>query len=256
MLSILVPICGKTRFDNEAFGYPKPLIEIRGRPMIHYVIECLGRIRAPKRFIFPVMEEDCLQYHLDDVLRLLMGESGAVIRLAKRTAGAACTALLAIEHIDNADSLLISNSDHVILDDLNRIHEEFARRDVDGGVVCFDSVHPQWSFVRIDEGGGIVEAAEKRPISRNAVAGLYYFKRGADFVRCAMASIRKDARVNGHFYVSSALNEMVLEGRRLEAVRIDNANYHNFYESGKIKEFERAPQGAADRPKAAAGVAA
>ncbi len=239
MLNVLVPIAGKTRFDGDQYQYPKPLIEVRGQPLIHYTLACLDRIQVAKRFIFPVMEEDCRQYHLDDVLRLLTGPDGVIIRLGKRTAGAVCTALLAIDCIDNDDELLISNCDHVVLDDLDRIHRRFVERDVDGGVVCFDSVHPQWSFVRVDDGGSIVEAAEKRPISRNAVAGLYYFKRGADFVRHAMQAVKKDASVNGSYFVSAALNEMILSGRRLEVARIPNASYHNFYEPGKVSEFER-----------------
>ena len=53
---------------------------------------------------------------------------------------------------------------------------------MDGGVIVFDSVHPRWSFVRVDKAGFVIETAEKRPISRLATAGFYYFRRGADFV--------------------------------------------------------------------------
>ena len=63
-------------------------------------------------------------------------------------------------------------------------------------MVTFRSLHPRYSYMLVDDNGLIVEAAEKRPISRHATAGFYWYRRGADFVQSAQDMIRKDAHVD------------------------------------------------------------
>lgn len=238
MLNILIPMGGVSDFDSEEYRYPKPLIEINGKPMIELVVACLDQIKGEKQFVFIVNASDCQKYHLDNVLHLITNDRGIVIQLEKETAGAACSALMAIDHIDNDDALIISNGDHIFDYDLNRVISTFESRKIDAGTVCFDSVHPKWSFVRLDESKKIIETAEKRPLSRNAIAGLYYFRRGSDFIRAAMRTIEKDASVNGRFYVAPTINELVLEGKNLEIHAIPSSVYHNFYSPHKLKEYE------------------
>jgi NDP-sugar pyrophosphorylase family protein len=229
---------GPAQFDSEEFQYPKPLIEIDGRPLIEQVVRCFDGIEQEKQYIFVVNSDDCKQYHLDSVLELITGHGCVIIQLEKPTQGAACSALMAIEYIDNNEPLIISNSDHIIDYDLNLVLERFEKRRVDAGTICFESVHPKWSFVRLDENEKIVETAEKHPLSRDAIAGFYYFRKGNDFVRSAMAMIQKDANVNGFYYVAPVINELVLENKNLEIFRIPFTAYHNFYSPHTIKEYE------------------
>lgn len=238
MLNILIPMGGDNVFAGVEYQFPKPLIEIDGRPLIELVVDCLSSIPGDKRYIFIVNAADCHKYHLDDSLRLISGDSTVVIQLEKETKGAACSALMAVDFIDNEDGLLISSSDHIIECSLGMMLEEFKSSGCDAGLACFNSVHPKWSFARLDDDGNVVETAEKRPLSRHAIAGLYYFRNGRDFVQAAMQMIEKDAQVNGNFYVAPAMNEMILAGRRIGTYSIPNEAYHNFYSPHKIKEYE------------------
>lgn len=241
MINILLPLGGmSTFFDTDEYPFPKPLIEINGKLMIEMVIENYASLREPHRFIFIVQQEDCRKYHLDDTLKLLTDGNCEIVMLGNETKGAVCSALMAIDHIDDGDRLLISNGDQYIDVDMNEIFSFFGKRDSDGGVMCFRAVHPKWSYVRLDEEGMIIETAEKRPISHNAIAGFYYFRHGSDFVRAAMRSIEKDASVNEVYYIAPTLNELVLENKRLDVYRIDTRQYYSFYSPQKIKEFEKA----------------
>ena len=51
--------------------------------------------------------------------------------------------------------------------------------------------------------------------------------------------IKKDASVNGLYYISPTLNEMVLENKTITIFQIENGKYHTFYTPQKIKEYER-----------------
>jgi dTDP-glucose pyrophosphorylase len=238
MLNIVIPMVGINTFDTAEYKYPKPLIEILGKPLLQLVVDCLNNIKENKRFIFIVNSSDCFKYHLDSILQLITNNQAVVIKLEKDTKGAACSVLMAVDYINNDDPMLISSSDHIIEYDLDKITNHFISREIDAGVVCFESVHPKWSFVRIDENFKIIETAEKRPLSKNAIAGLYYFRHGFDFVKATMNMIKKDAHVNGLFYIAPALNELVLLGSNMEIYKIPVSAYHNFYSPHKFKEYE------------------
>lgn len=239
MLNVLIPLAGKSEFfDPRDYPFPKPLIEVGGRPMIEILVEDMSRIAGPKKFIFIVRMDDCQKYHLDRVLRLLTNEQCEIIRLREDTRGAACSALLAIDHIDRADPLLICNGDQHIDYDLGDAVRDFDAQGADAGVICFDSIHPKWSYVRLEE-GLVVESAEKRPISKNAIAGFYYFRHGSDFVAAAQDMIKKDVNTNGAYYVAPALNEMILNDKRVEIIKVPADGYHSFYSPQKVLEFEQ-----------------
>lgn len=240
MINILIPLAGKSLFfDNNEFIYPKPLIEIHGKPMIQWVYENYLELQEECRFIFAVNKTDCDKYHLDYVLRLVTAESCHIVKLEGETQGALCSCLMTIDYIDNEDNLIIVNGDQIICTDISQVLLTFKNKDYDAGTICFDSVHPRWSYVRLDENNLIVETAEKRPISRNAIAGFYFFKMGKNFVQAAMRSVKKDSNVDGKYFISSSINELVLDQKKMGIFRIKPESYLSFYSPQKIKQHEK-----------------
>jgi len=240
MLNVVVPMAGKSLFfAEEQHKFPKPLIEIDRKMMIEHVIAYLDEIEQKKRLIFIVNERDARLFHIDDIIRLVAGSDCTIVYQRHDTMGAVCSVLLAIEHINNDEPLIISNADQVLESGVNEALQMFEEKEADGGVICFDSMHPQWSYVALDENGQIVETAEKRPISRNAIAGFYYFRQGRVFVEAAMRMISKGVNVNGRYFLSLIYNEMVLDRRKLFPFKIDSRYHHSFYSPDKIKEYEQ-----------------
>jgi dTDP-glucose pyrophosphorylase len=241
MINILIPLAGSNQFFPESeYPYPKPLIEINDKTMIEHVINNFDNITEEKQFIFIVNSDDCKKYHLDNVLNLLTDHNCKIVKIDNETKGAACSAMMAIEYINNENPLVIVNADQLFDDNMNEIISSF--KNVDGGVVSFESIHPRWSYARVDGENYIVETAEKRPLSKHAIAGFFYFKQGKDFIDSAMNMIKKDANVNGLYYISPTLNEMVLNNKKLIVKTIDNNKYHTFYTPQKIQEYERLKQ--------------
>ncbi|MGB6329377.1 MAG: glycosyltransferase family 2 protein [Halarcobacter sp.] len=238
MINILIPLAGKNQFFSETeYPFPKPLIELNDKTMIELVINNFDTIKEKKQFIFIVNSDDCKKYHLDNVLNLLTNDNCKIIQINYDTKGAACSAMMAIEYINNEEPLIIANADQLFDDDLGEVISTF--NNVDGGVISFESIHPRWSYVRVDEHNYIVETAEKRPLSKHAIAGFFYFKEGKDFIDSAMNMIKKDVNVNKLYYISPTFNEMVLNNKKLTVKTIDNDKYHTFYTPQKIKEYAR-----------------
>ncbi len=240
MINILIPIAGSNQFFSESeYPYPKPLIEINDKTMIEHVISNFDSVKE-KQFIFIVNSKDCKKYHLDNVLNLLTEHNCKIVKIDGETKGAVCSAMMAIGYINNDNPLVIVNADQLFDDDMNDIISSF--KNVDGGAVSFESIHPRWSYARVDENNYIVETAEKRPLSKHAIAGFFYFKEGRYFIDSAMNMIKKDANVSGHYYIAPTLNEMVLNNKRLIVKTVDNDKYHTFYTPQKIQEYERLEQ--------------
>jgi dTDP-glucose pyrophosphorylase len=86
----------------------------------------------------------------------------------------------------------------------------------------FSAPGDQWSFARIDAGGRVLETAEKRRISQWATTGLYYFRRGRDFVRHAEAMIAAGERSNREFYVAPVYNRMIAAGADIRANKVEH----------------------------------
>ena len=120
-----------------------------------------------------------------------------------------------------------------------QIIEFFEKNNFDGGIVTFEDVHPRWSYVKVDSESHVIEAAEKRPISKHATAGFYYFKRGSDFVESAENMILKDVAINNNYYICPAFNEMILKQKTIGIYEIKKSDYFNFKEQKGIEEYEK-----------------
>lgn len=202
---------------------PVCLTEFSGKPLIELLVSNTLRLESAHR-IFAFGKHD-LQYWNLDCIASQLDPYCNVISVEKPTAGALCTALLAIKYINSDDELLIISVNEVVNEDLAHIISDFRKRELDAGVLIFPSIHPRYAFVRLDDEQKVIEVAEKRPISKNAITGIFWFSTGKVFVRAAMESIRKDSKVRDAFYISSTLNEIILEHGEVGIFSIDKSKY-------------------------------
>lgn len=219
MLNIVLPIAGRgSRFAAVGYELPKPLIPVRGVPMIELVVDNL-RPRQPHRFIFLALQEHIERWDIAAKLENI-APGCTVISVDRVTEGAACTVLLARNEIDNATPLMIANTDQYIATDLEAYLAQASAAGCDGLIMTFTANHPKWSYVRKDSRDQVVEVVEKQVISDEATVGIYNFGRGADFVSAADAMIASDLRVNGEFYVAPTYNQLISNGACIRSFRI------------------------------------
>jgi len=216
-LNVLIPMAGAgSRFEKAGYTFPKPLIDVKGKPMIQVVVDNLN---MDANFIFIVQKSHREKYNLDTLLNLITPNC-KIVEVDGITEGAACTTLLAKEFIDNDNPLVMANSDQFVEWDSNEFMYKMNETDCDGGIVTFKSTHPKWSFAKIDDSGFVTEVAEKNPISDIATVGVYYWKKGSDYVKFAEQMIQKDIRVNSEFYVCPVFNEAILSDKKIKTFDI------------------------------------
>ena len=216
-LNVLIPMAGAgSRFQQAGYTFPKPLIDVNGKPMIQVVVENLN---IDANFIFVVQKEHRQKYNLDTLLNLITPNC-KIVEVDGLTEGAACTALLAKDYINNNNPLFFANSDQFVEWDSNEFMYKMNETDADGGIVSFRATHPKWSFAKVDEKGMVTEVAEKNPISDIATVGYYFWKHGSDFVKYAEDMIEKDIRVNNEFYVCPVFNQAIKDGKTVRTFDI------------------------------------
>lgn len=210
MLTVMIPMAGQgKRFSDAGYNVPKPFISVGGMPMIQRVVQNLPRW---DRLVLCVLED-----HIPQV-REIFGVSTEihVVPIEGVTEGAACTACIGIEAMNDPDGeLIIAGCDQWV--DWEPTHFlKFCRREkCDGALPTFYATHPKWSFCHVEKGYEVTAVVEKQPISTYANVGIYYYRKASMFFNAAHAMIKKNMRVNGEFYVAPAYNEMILEGAKI-----------------------------------------
>lgn len=233
-MNILILAAG----HGEGAEYPIWLSEIDGRLLIEHQVEALGLV-DDATFVYALRGSEMDTHHVDDIVRQMTPDA-SIVRIGRDTAGAACTALLAIGDVDPERELIVASATDYIDADYRTIIKAFRDRRADAGILCFDSLHPRYSFVRTDEEGLVLEAAEKRPISRQANAGFYWYAKAADFFESLQRMILKDAHVGGAFYISPSLNELVLQNKKIAVWKLEAEQYRPMKDQKQVDVLEQA----------------
>jgi HAD superfamily hydrolase (TIGR01509 family) len=210
-ITIVIPMAGNgSRFTKEGYLDPKPLIPVRGKPMISWVVENLSIPNAHFVFVIRADYPDSCRSYLETI-----APGCSIIVVDTVTEGAACTVLLAKDQINTDRPLLIANSDQFLEFDACEFVDSFLASGADGKISTFDgNRNPKWSYASVKD-GYVTEVREKDPFSEHATTGIYMWKRGSDFVRFAEQMIQKNIRVNNEFYTVPVYNEGIRDGLKI-----------------------------------------
>jgi dTDP-glucose pyrophosphorylase len=238
MINILIPLAGKNTFQTDCTNtFPKILTDVGGKLLIERAAAPFTNIGLDKKIVIAIPKKESEEFRLNKVLPLLDADI-TICHINGETQGAACSALLAVESLILDAPLIISSFEQVLDFDLLPYIEDFIRNEVDAGVLTFEAIHPKWSYVKVCDQQWVKQAAEKIPISKNAIAGFYYFKTAKQFVSAAQAMIRKGVQTNGYFYIAPTLNEIILQEGKVKALPIDKTHYYHINDEHSLEIFE------------------
>tara|TARA_R110000868_G_C10895396_1_gene763916 strand:+ start:51 stop:1415 length:1365 start_codon:yes stop_codon:yes gene_type:complete len=217
-MNVLIPMAGAgSRFEKAGYTFPKPLIDVRGKPMIQWVVDNLN---VEAKYIFIVQRSHFEKYNLKETLSNFC-PNNEIVQIDGITEGAACTTLLAKQYIDKDEPLIIANSDQFVEWDSDEFIYSCSASDLDANILTFNSTHPKWSYAKLNDLGFVTEVAEKKPISDLATVGIYYWRKGSDYVKYAEQMIDKNIRVNSEFYVCPVFNEAIQDNKKVRTYNID-----------------------------------
>ena len=203
-MNIIIGMAGAgTRLKDAGYSVPKPLCRVGATTMIQSAVESLD---IDCNYIFVVQQSHLKDYPWLRKHLYSLAKTSIIVELDHITEGAACTLLKAKKYINNDEPLISINSDQV-LDWNSKIFLEKCNLEPNvSWVMTYPHNHIKHSFVKVNEHGHIVEAAEKVAISNLATVGLYHWSKGSLFVEGAEEMIRNNDRHNNEFYLAPIYN--------------------------------------------------
>jgi NDP-sugar pyrophosphorylase family protein len=150
------------------------------------------------------------------------------IDVSESTSGALCTLALTVDSLDWNLPVLVVPADGLIPQEaVKEFLETAITKNYDSSTVCFKSNNPKYSYVRT-KNDHVTEIAEKRVISEQATAGIFYFKSPEIMLSCVEWSIINNISNNGKFYIAPSLNKLITENKTIGIYKIDANKYFRF----------------------------
>lgn len=224
MINIVIPMAGSgSRFVDAGYTVPKPFIDVNGKMMIERVLDSLRMDGATYTLI--IQEE--FKNSFNEKLSLLEDKYGVnLATVNKITQGASCTALSAFEIFNNDNTVAFADSDNFFK---NNIFKSFVKdahdRKLDGSLLTFYSKDSCYSFVETDSTGYAIRTREKEVISNNAIAGVYLFSKGSDFVKNTIKMLIYGDKTKNEYYMSNVYNWAIEDNLKIGIYNIKNTDW-------------------------------
>lgn len=232
-LSILILAAGQHEPDDTT---PVYLAEHGDTTVLELIFEKCAALN-PTDIAICLLKSDILRSNVDRVAKLLYPDV-KIIEIERDTGGSGCTALFGACQLPPQNELMIVSANELINVALETALNDFRERQLDGATLTFHSKNPRYSFVKMDEHGRVVEAAQQNPISTNATVGLFWYAQAGYFVEAAKQMIIKNAKINDRFFIAPAFNEMILSEKHVGMTPINKSDYSPLKTPAQRKLFE------------------
>jgi NDP-sugar pyrophosphorylase family protein len=235
--NILILASGNLEVEDNIGSYPSFLIQNNGKSLLEKIINQTKSIENV-HYYFTFLEKDVKKFHLDKIVELLVPGSD-VVTISEKTLGSGCSALYVASKIGLDEELLIISANEYIDVDFVEVINSYRKNKFDAGTIIFESIHPRFSYVKINDEGLVIQAAQQNPISKNATVGMFWFKKSGDFVKHAKSMIKKDVRVIDKFFIAPVFNEFILEQQKIGVFKIESLKYHPLKTENHINNFSK-----------------
>ncbi len=205
---VVVPMAGRgSRYSEQGFDMPKPLISVAGKPMIYWALKSLEGMKY-KKIIFVALKEHEERYAIRKLLRAILDGHFELVLIEEVTEGQLCTVMMAKDYFESREGLLVIASDSLIKSEIGK---EISKKNSEtkGIISVINLPGDRWSFAKTNSSNQVVEVAEKVRISDNASTGIYYFSDAIEFQKIAEEIINGHEKIKGEYYVIPVYQKMI-----------------------------------------------
>ena len=247
MPHIIVPCAGfGQRFKDAGYTEDKPLIQVGGRRLIDWVLDCIPKNWYSNLVFIVRYDQSRLIDELSDLIDVNMQK---VIPLVGPTQGAACSVLAAAVGLPPDEPVLVMNSDqwfkigfiegsYPAIGDMRSLHIHALRTSLDGFILTFPGTGPAWSYAVTNgaaDANRVIHVIEKKQVSPYATVGAYWWRRAGDLVRSICAMIAVGEKTKGEFYLAPSLNFMPLSDKNVQIIPVQE--FHGLGTPEQVHEF-------------------
>jgi dTDP-glucose pyrophosphorylase len=222
MTNVVIPLAGTgSRYAKAGYDLPKPLIDIKGMSAVQRVVWGAG---IGGKLIYIVQAEQNKKHGLSELfLTFSSGLETVVLEVDEPTSGPLASALVAKEHINNNDLLVIYDFEGIVTWDPNNFLTDAGEgRSLDVSIAVSTFKNHSGMFVETGKNSLVTTISEKSSKAGQACAGVYYWRYGRDFVTYAESVLSDTERANEEFHVSSACAKAVEANKTVGVYQVDN----------------------------------
>jgi hypothetical protein len=220
----IVTAAGDSRplFLGAGFSGPKSLVMREGLPVLVQAIRSYAcrpalttvAVNCDEAAVWPI-PETLEEYFPGIGVELIPGSAK----------GALISALMAAGNLEPELPLVIAAGDSFIRGGVEQYIPTLHAQGASAGTIVFGSTDARWSYLAINPGGIVTQIAEKQVIGPLATTGVFYFRRSADFLEAAKWCLVNSAHRAGLYFVSTALNHLLVTGHSISFVEIPRHQY-------------------------------
>ena len=224
MINVVIPMAGAgSRFQKAGYTLPKPFIDVNGKMMIERVLD---GIRYSNAHYTLIIRKEFETENKEMLAKISREYNIAFVSVEKLTQGASCTALAAMEIINNSYPVVFVDSDNIFENDAFSGFLNDAKKTLTGGsLLTVNSDKDCFSYAKVSD-GFVTETREKEVISNHAITGAYYFAHGADFCRYAIEMMMYGDKAKNEYYMSNVYNRAVADGLKVTVFDIPLSAWH------------------------------
>jgi NDP-sugar pyrophosphorylase family protein len=241
----IIPMAGLgSRFSEEGYTIPKPLIPVSGTPMIIQVIRSLP---SSNKWIFLVRQEQINGYEIDKIIQSEIPDA-IIIAVNKTTLGQANTSLLSQAYLNPDEPVLIAACDNISIYNKESLHNLISSN-ADCIVFTFTKMNKlknypnSYGWVELDQDNktitnvSVKKTISDKPYFDNAITGTFFFKRAKDFIESTNLMINEGHKTNNEFYLDSV--PIFTKKIRKNAVIFSVDQYISWDTPTNLKEYEK-----------------
>lgn len=229
-MTLILPMAGAgSRFFNEGYKVPKPLLDIEGLPMIIQAVKCLPQTTNK---IFICQQEHLNNYKIEETI-LNNFPNSKIIPINWMTEGQACTCDIAInDEINLEKPIMISACDNGIYYDINKYNEIFRDDNVDVIIFSFSNnptskLYPHmYAWLDVDDDNFIKRVSIKKSFTdcenKYAIIGTMVFKKALYFKKGYEYIVENNIKTNNEYYVDNIIEPLINMGYKCKIFNVDN----------------------------------
>jgi len=230
--TLILPMAGKgSRFVDEGYLIPKPLINVNGKPMIIQAVDCLPQ---SDNNYFICLHDHVKNFNIDSLL-MSHYKNCNVLEIKDTTEGQACTCELGIRrfNVDLENPIFISACDNGVYYDTEKYLELVSDETIDIIVWTFRNNQASknnpnaYAWLDVDSEGFVKHVSCKNfiyddPLKTHAIIGTMFFRKGQYFIDGLSLNYKKNIKTNGEFYVDDVLNQNIKAGLKVKVFEVKN----------------------------------
>jgi NDP-sugar pyrophosphorylase family protein len=218
-LQLVIPAAGLgSRFTKIGINTPKPLINVKGKPMLVRVIENFDLTKEDD-VIVVCMRRDEIPKNLRQFQNSIIPRL-RYLEIETLSDGPADSVAKCEKLLDLDAPLIVANSDQYVTADITRFMDAVKDENFDGAILTMQASGNKWSYVAKNDQGLILNVVEKVEISTEATVGIYGWSRAESFFVSHDLQKIADDRVNNEFYVAPTYNYLISNGGKIVGIDI------------------------------------